>query len=287
MTAITTSGRPGIGVASIVRAIRVLEVFADRPEGVALTRLSAELGYGKATLSKVLATMERGHFVRRDTATGHFHLSCRLLALAFAYAERVGIPGLCAPILQALADETGELVQLAVVEGGSVLFVAKAEGPDQRMRMVPLVGAVAPLHATASGKVWLASLSEAAAAAALTQQGLARLAPRTITSRARLLAQLRDVRAHGYAIVDEELVAGGRAVAAPVIRGDGVVGSVAVSGPTFRVPVHKLHRMAPRLKRAAAELAAVWPHEVTARDFGLGVRVRTDNGRPRAPRRHA
>src|SRR2546422_4442328 len=93
MTSITTSGRPGIGVASIVRAIRVLEVFADRPEGVALTRLSAELGYGKATLSKVLATMERGHFVRRDTATGHFHLSCRLLALAFAYAERVGIPG--------------------------------------------------------------------------------------------------------------------------------------------------------------------------------------------------
>src|SRR5438093_1328173 len=173
MTSITTSRRPGIGVASIVRAIRVLEVFADRPEGVALTRLSAELGYGKATLSKVLATMERGHFVRRDTATGHFHLSCRLLALAFAYAERVGIPGLCAPILQALADETGELVQLAVVEGGSVLFVAKAEGPDQRMRMVPLVGAVAP------------------------------------------------------------------------------------------------------------------PHEVTARDFGLGVRVRTDNGRPRAPRRHA
>src|SRR5213083_1292282 len=285
MTSITTSGRPGIGVASIVRAIRVLEVFADRPEGVALTRLSAELGYGKATLSKVLATMERGHFVRRDTATGHFHLSCRLLALAFAYAERVGIPGLCAPILQALADETGELVQLAVVEGGSVLFVAKAEGPDHRLRMVPLVGAVAPLHATASGKVWLASLSEAAATAALTQQGLARLAPRTITSRARLLAQLRGIRAQGYAIVDEELVAGGRAVA--VIRGDGVVGSVAVSGPTFRVPVHKLHRMAPRLKRAAAELAAVWPHEVTARDFGLGVRVRTDNGRPRAPRRHA
>src|SRR6266699_2938033 len=254
MASLATSRIPGVGVASISRAMRVIEVFADRPKGVALTRLSAELGYGKATLSKVLATMERGRFVRRDAVTGHFHLSCRL---------------------HALADETGELVQLAVVEEGSVLFVAKAEGPDHRLRMVPLVGAVAPLHATASGKVWLASLSEAAATAALTQQGLARLAPRTITSRARLLAQLRDVRAQGYAIVDEELVAGGRAVAAPVIRGDGVVGSVAVSGPTFRVPVHKLHRMAPRLKRAAAELAAVWPHEVTARDFGLGVRVRT------------
>src|SRR5207245_2323478 len=79
------------------------------------------------------------HFVRRDTATGHFHLSCRLLALAFAYAERVGIPGLCAPILQALANETGELVQLAVVEGGCVLFVAKAEGTVLCMRLVAIV----------------------------------------------------------------------------------------------------------------------------------------------------
>src|SRR3989441_4468139 len=252
MASLTTSRIPGVGVASISRAMRVIEVFADRPKGVALTRLSAELGYGKATLSKVLATMERGRFVRRDTVTGHFHLSCRLLALAFAYAERVGIPGLCAPILQALADETGELVQLAVVEGGSVLFVAKAEGPDQRMRMVPLVGAVAPLHATASGKVWLASLSEAAAAAALTQQGLARLAPRTITSRARLLTQLRDVRAQGYAIVDEELVAGGRAGAAPVIRGDGGGGAGGGAGPAVRVPGPNVAPTAPRPQRAAA-----------------------------------
>src|SRR2546428_11821526 len=110
------------------------------------------------------------------------------------------MPGLCAPVLRALADETGEVVQRAVVGGGSVLFVAKAEGPDQRMRMVPLVGAVAPLHATASGKVWLASLSEAAAAAALTQQGLSRPAPPTDTSPARLPPQPRHVRAHAYAI---------------------------------------------------------------------------------------
>src|SRR6267143_2815312 len=58
MTSLTTSRTPG--VASISRAMRVIEAFADRPQGVALTRLSTELGYGKATLSKVLATMERG-----------------------------------------------------------------------------------------------------------------------------------------------------------------------------------------------------------------------------------
>jgi DNA-binding IclR family transcriptional regulator len=264
--------------------MRVLEAFAGHPGGVALTPLSAELGYGKASLSKILATMEREGFVRRDPVSAHFHLSWRLLALAFGHAQRVGILGLCSPILQALADETDELVQLAVVEDNHVLFVAKAEGPGQQMRMMPLVGVVAPAHATASGKVWLASLPRPEAAEILTSQGLPRLAARTITSRARLLAQLREVRARGYAMVDEELVDGGRAVAAPILKGGRVVGAVAVSGPTFRLPVAKLHRLAPVVRRAAVELEAVWVHDVAARDFGLGVRPPNGNRRLRAPR---
>jgi DNA-binding IclR family transcriptional regulator len=264
--------------------MRVLEAFAGHPGGVALTPLSAELGYGKASLSKILATLEREGFVRRDPVSAHFHLSWRLLALAFGHAQRVGIHGLCSPILQALADETDELVQLAVVEDNHVLFVAKAEGPGQQMRMMPLVGVVAPVHATACGKVWLASLPWPEATAILTAQGLPRLASRTITSRARLLAQLREVRARGYAVVDEELVDGGRAVAAPIGKGGRVVAAVAVSGPTFRLPVAKLHRLAPAVRRAAAELEAVWVHDAAARDFGLGVRPPNADRRARAPR---
>lgn len=270
---------PGVRVTSVSRAMRVLEAFAGHPEGVALSRLAAKLGYGKASLSKILGTLGREGFVRQDALSGRFHLSWRLLALAFSHAERVGMPAVCVPILQALADETDELVQLAVVEDGEILFVAKAEGPGQQIRMLPLVGLVAPAHATAAGKIWLAHLPEAEALAVLARQGLRRLTPRTITSRAKLLAQLREARARGYAIVDEELVEGGRAAAAPILVGGRVVGAVAVSGPTFRLSLAKLHRIVPRLRRAAGELGAVWPPRVTARDFGLGVRPAT-NGRP-------
>ncbi len=277
-----TSPTAGARVASVSRALRVLEAFAGHPDGVALSWLSAELGYGKASLSKILTTMERDGFVRRDPLSARFHLSWRLLGLAFSHAHRMGIQRLAAPILQSLADETDELVQLAVVENNHVLFVAKAEGPGQRMRMMPLVGVAAPVHATASGKVWLASLPRWEAASVLAAQGSPRLAPRTITSPARLLAQLRDVRARGYAVVDEELVEGGRAVAAPIVSGERVVGTVAVSGPTFRLPLPKLHRMAPAVRRAAAALQAVWAHEVTARDFGLGVRPPSRSGAVRA-----
>jgi hypothetical protein len=80
-------------------------------------------------------------------------------------------------------------------------------------------------------------------------------------------------------------VEGGRAAAAPVLAAGRPVGAVAVSGPTFRLSVAGLHRLAPRLKRAAAELAAVWPARATARDFGLGVRPgKNGRGGRAAPR---
>lgn len=262
----------GARVTSVARAMHVLEAFAGQPEGVPLSRLAGRLGYGKASLSKILATLVREGFVRQDPLTGRFHLGWRLLALAFGHAERVGLPALCLPILQAVADDTDELVQLAVVEGDQLLFVAKAEGPGQQMRMLPLVGVAPPVHATASGKVWLAHLPETEALAIARRHGLPRLTPRTLTSQAKLVEQLRAARARGYAIVDEELVEGGRAAAAPILVAGRPMGAVAVSGPTFRLSVARLHRVAPRLKRAAAELAAVWPARATARDFGLGVR---------------
>ena len=276
----------GTAVASVARAMRVLEAFADHPGGVALTSLSAELGYGKASLSKIMATMEREGFIRRDEA-GHFHLSWRLLALAFGHAQRVGISGVCTPILQALADETDELVQLAVIEGEHVLFVAKAEGPGQTLRLLPLVGVVAPTHATASGKVWLASLPDREVLRVTRRQGLARVTSRTITSRVRFLAELRRVRDAGYAITDGELAEEGRALAAPILHGDRVVGAIAVSGPSFRLPLSRLQRLAPRVQRAARELQALWPYEVTARDFGLGVRPPNGHGHARSPRSRA
>jgi DNA-binding IclR family transcriptional regulator len=293
--ATATRAASSTAVASVARAMRVLDAFADHPRGVALTRLSAELGYGKASLSKIMNTMEREGFVRRDGA-GHFHLSWRLLALAFGHAQRVGVSGVCMPVLQALADETDELVQLAVIESDHVLFVAKAEGPGQTLRLVPLVGLVAPTHATASGKVWLASLPEGRALQVMRRQGLPRVTSRTITSRPRLLAELRRVRRSGYAITDGELAEDGRAIAAPILRGGRVVGAVAVSGPSYRLPLSRLQRLASRVQRAARELAALWPYEVTARDFGLGVRppsgdggVRAahGNGHARPARRHA
>lgn len=254
-------------VSGVARAMRVLEAIAGAPDGAAVKDLAQTLACGKGTISKMLATLERGHYVRRAPETGRFHLTWRLLALAFGHADRAGMPRLFMPVLQELADETDELVQLAVVDGEQVLFVAKAEGLGQRIRLLPLVGMWAPLHATAAGKLWLASLSEAGARRVLGSGRLAAVAPRTTTSMTRLRDELRAIRERGYAINDEELAEGGRALAAPIRRDGLVVGAVALSGPAYRLTLERLHALAPRAIAAAERLASIWPAHASAKEF--------------------
>jgi IclR family acetate operon transcriptional repressor len=254
-------------VAGVIRAMRVLEAIAEAPGGAAVKDLSRLIGCGKGTISKMLASLEGRHYVRQDPETGRFSLTWRLLALAFGHADRAGMPRLFMPVLQELADETDELVQLAVVDGEQVLYVAKAEGMGQRIRLLPLIGLWAPPHATAAGKLWLASLPESRVTRVLGRERLRAVAPKTITSMSRLRAELRDVRERGYAIADEELAEGGRAIAAPIRRDGDVVGAVALSGPAYRLSLERLHALAPRVTAAAARLASIWPAHASAKEF--------------------
>jgi len=254
-------------MAGVVRAMRVLEAAAEAPDGVTVKDLSRTIGCGKGTISKMLATLERRHYLRQDPGTGRFYLTWRLLALAFGHADRAGMPRLFMPVLQELADETDELVQLAIVDGAQVLYVAKAEGLGQRIRLLPLVGMWAPLHATAAGKLWLASLSTVDVRRALGGERLRAVAPKTITSMGLLRRDLRTIRQRGYAIADEELAEGGRAIAAPIRRDGGVVGALALSGPAYRLSPERLHALAPRVIQAAERLASIWPAHVNVKEF--------------------
>ncbi len=253
-------------VAGIVRVMQILESLAVSPNGVSVGDLSRAIGCGKGTISKILGTLERRHYVRRDAASGRFVLTWRLLALAFGHADQAGMPRVFLPVLQELADETDELVQLAVVDGDQVLFVAKAEGRGQTIRLLPLVGLWAPLHATAAGKLWLSTLPAGEASRVLGRR-LPAVAPKTITAMAALRKELERVRAAGYALADEELAEGGRAIAAPIKREGAMVGAVALSGPAYRLSLRRLHALAPRLIEAGERLASIWPPHVNAKDF--------------------
>lgn len=237
----------------------------EEVDGLSVSEVAERLQIEKSIASRLLASLAEAGYVERNPRTDLYRLSLRLLALASRFADTRKFPEFCLPLLEPFARHTGELVQLAAVGGDRLYFVARVEG-TQRIQVRSVLGRDIPLHASSSGKAWLASLPEERAVAIALAQGLTPLTPRSITSIDALLAELRAVRRQGYATVDEEFAEGAGGVGAPIgqARFGHVVGAVVLSAPTSRYPVERLHSLADPLKALAADLEAVWPLDAWA-----------------------
>lgn len=228
-----------------------------------MTELATITRAGKPMVSRVLTTLAEAGYVRKAPASERYALTLKILSLAHRYSERLGFPDVATPVLQRLAQETGELVQLGVVEGDRMRFVAKAEG-DQRIRMLSMLGHEVPLHASSMGKAWLASLPEERVVELVAKHGLPRFTARTITRAEELLAELRVTADRGYGIVSEEILEGAAGAGVTVSIGNPlvVVGGISIVGPIFRMPAERVAQLPALLKPAAEELAAIWPREM-------------------------
>jgi len=149
------------------------------------------------------------------------------------------------PEMEALAQATGESVNLAVLAGMEALYLDQAEG-TKLVRLFTAPGSRAPLHATGVGKVLLAFRG--------VPEGLplTPYTPHTLTSPEALERELAGVRRQGYALDNEEKELGVRCVAAPVFGPGGeVVGAISLSAPASRLSLEEAHRLAPRVVEAA------------------------------------
>jgi IclR family acetate operon transcriptional repressor len=213
------------------RAARLLALVLERsprtPEN-----LRAELDLVEPELAPLLAALERHGLVARDAA----HVRPGPAALRFARAEvaRGELVEHARPSLRRLAEESGETVNLMVPTAGGTEAIAQEDG-RHLLGTTSWIGRDVPDHASGAGKVFLAY---GAAAIAPRPQ---RLTERTIVDRHALEAELAVVRERGFATLVDELEPGLSVVAAPVFdAGGAVVAALAVSGPTARLPAHRL-----------------------------------------------
>lgn len=256
------SGEPASArVANIERAIGLLEALVGHPSGKTVGELSIQLKQPKSAVSRILGTLEAEEYVARDPYSGRFRIALKLLALAYRHAESLGVEDVSMPFLRQLADETGELVQLALVDGAEMRYVVKAEGAN-RIRTVSLMGTKAVLHATASGKVWLASLAWEHALKLVLNDGLDALTPKTITTVEALSRELDGVRRNGYALNVGEHTPEVNSVAVPVksqrMKGT-VLGAVILTGPEFRLSKKRLTEFVPALSTIAERIGEALP----------------------------
>lgn len=241
------------GAQSVSRAIALLKAFDDAHPAWNLGDLSEHLGLHKTTTHRLLAALESEGLILRDGG-GQYRLGVELIALGSSAMRGNDLRAAARPILEALAQETGESATLELLVKQHVLILDEASGrfPGGTTESV---GMRLPLHATSTGKVLLAHLDEAALGAFLARP-LAALTPHTITDPEQLCAQLAQVRKQGWAIAEGEMDIGFTAVAAPVYDAARQVAAAAsVGGPSLRLSGERLPAVIASLQVAARQIS--------------------------------
>jgi DNA-binding IclR family transcriptional regulator len=194
--------------------------------------------------------------VHQNSERGKYQLGFGILRLASSIPGRLSLVHEARSVLEGLAEEFKETVNLAVLRSNYAVNVDQAMGPST-LATYDWVGSLTPLHATSSGKVLLAALDADERGRILKETGLAARTARTITSRTELDAQLLDAAAKGYAVVREEFEIGLNAVAVPVYNHQGtVIGAISISGPAFRFEPEKIPGLLDELKEAGLKVSA-------------------------------
>jgi DNA-binding IclR family transcriptional regulator len=188
-------------IQSIDRAAELLEAVARAPEPETAPELADACGLNRSTAWRILATLEHHGLVERDPDSNRYSLGFTVLRLAAA-AGHEPLVRLAHPVLRRLADATGETVNLAVARRLELVY---ADQVQARHVMAPnWLGHPVPLHATSTGKAFLAALP-ADELDTIVRAGLERFTDTTITTPRALRAELGDVGEQGYAVSHGEL----------------------------------------------------------------------------------
>jgi DNA-binding IclR family transcriptional regulator len=217
-------------VASVARALALLEELRESEEGLGVNELARRIGVSPSTASRLLATLEGSGMVQRD-GQGPFRLGLALVTLADRVLSRLDVRALARPVLEGLMERTGETATLSVPSEREAITVDSVPSRSSVVSMARL-GRPSVAHATAVGKVMLAF----GGGPLPRERDLRALTEHTITDRARLAAEVLAVRRRGYGTVFGEREVDVNAIAAPVFDRAGALAAIlGLQGPANRL----------------------------------------------------
>ncbi len=248
---------------SLERGLAILSAFNESQPLQGITELAAKVGLNKSTAHRYIATLAALRYLRQDAATRKYRLGPRAVDLGLAAINSMEITQLAAPALQALSDELGHTVSMAVLDGTDVVYVERCRSAREGRMGIDLhlhIGSRLPAYCTSMGKVLLAHQQPGRLLDLLDRMDLARRGPNTLTAREALVGALRRTRQAGWAVNDEELAPGLRSLAVP-IRGAGgeVVAAIniAVHLSVWNASMDSIvRRLEPSLQATAREISA-------------------------------
>jgi IclR family acetate operon transcriptional repressor len=242
------------------RTLAILELLAQHGEGLELAHIADALGIPKSAVHRLLASLQQAGYVRQARGHGQYLLTTKLVSLGLSYLSHSGIVDIAQPLLNQLAETSGELVRLSVVDGERLTWVARAQGARQGLRYDPDMGSDARLSCSSSGWAWLSTLPDDDALSLLVKQGLGKpedFGPNAPTTWPDVMAQVQRTRERGYSITVDTYTLGLSALSAPVrFAGQPAFGVVTIAGPSVRLDAARLEALATPLLACAQQLAA-------------------------------
>lgn len=248
------------------RCLSIVQLLVEEAGEMQLGEIALRLGLPKSGVHRLLGALIEQGWVEQDPQTSAYRLTMRLTILGQRLYNATGIPDICQPVLDELAAQTREFVRLAVIDAHALVWVADAQGARGGLMYQPLLTTnTVPLHATASGKSWLARLPRTQVRDIIALNGgfgePGQYGPNAVRSFEQLFVELERTASRGYGVAVSEAEPGVTAVAAAICSGvDGApVGTVSVAGPGVRLSEARIGEFGPLVIEIARQLSELWP----------------------------
>lgn len=245
------NAKPSIQV--IERMMQLLDVLSQHTMPATLKQLAHATQLHPSTAHRILGVMVDNRLVDR-IEPGTYRLGIRLVELGSLVKSRISVRQEALPHMQALHQQLGETVNLSVRRNDEVVYIERTAEGNTMMRVVQIIGAHAPLHITAVGKIFLASETPQRVAEYVSRTSLPRFTDNTLTDAKKLAAELEEVRKRQYAFDNEEAERGVCCVGAGIFNDEGkLIAGLSVSAPTERFRkawAESVRQAAERISRA-------------------------------------
>lgn len=240
---------------SVARALNILLEVAQSEKPKSFVDFQKELRLPKATLHKLLHTLEALNFLRRDEDTNRYHMGFATLELAAGGGVRPGdLRSALDPILRRLVEEWNETCHLGVLDGDEEIVLDRLDPPRQVVRLATKVGRRHPAYCSAGGLASLAARNDDEAYLASLPEELVAVTKHTMRSRVDLKARIREVREKGYALDLEEAYLGVRCVGVAVAVPGWPIVAISFSLPLQRASIERLRELSKPLLLVAKQV---------------------------------
>lgn len=240
-------------VKSLSKALRVLECFSTATPELGITEISERLGLYKSNVHNIVDTFAKNGYLERNPDTEKYRLGMKMLTFSHIVTSSLGFKEAAMPHMQQLADESHEMVYLAMPDSLEVIYI-HAACPSSKLLLRSIPGVKAPMYCTGIGKAMLAKLPGEDVEAVIAK-GLQSFTDHTITEGAALQEELDRIRTRGYAIDNMEHEFGIKCVGMPILGKRGqLVAGISISGPSLRFTDEQILYYAQRLKEVALKI---------------------------------